>query len=317
MSRAGTVGAYGKIGSQADFFRANAGEFSQAGLDRWFEQALETMRTEGGRLPEGPVAFLLAPRGAPHVFLGAFAPSTDAAGRSFPLVIFAEIASLAVAGALPSLPAAAGPFLSAASTLAMEGGALSASDLVERVRTTALPQLDDSPAPDDVESATVFAREPAAALVAALGGSPLALAYAFRTMGLACDQASKYGPDADAGVITVDAPAPLPIIQQMWLALVQRRLHWREGLPSLLWTEPPASDAADAAGRMLVTLGPPSSSVFGFLANPRHRSRRFWPLRTDVSVALDQALNALSPEQRRVVENPSVALGDLVTAFSA
>jgi type VI secretion system protein ImpM len=313
MNRAGTVGAYGKIGSQADFFRTNAGEFSQASLDRWFEESLEIMRTEGGRLPSGPAAFLLAPRGAPHVFLGVFAPSTDAAGRSFPLVIFAEIDSSAIDGALPTLPVAAGPFLSTASALAMEGNALPSSDLIERVRTIAVPQLDGGAQRGDVGAHSGLDHEPAAALVSALGGSPLELAYAFRTMGLACDQATKYGPAADSGVITVDAPAPTPIIRQMWLELVQRRLRWREGLPSLLWIEP----SADAAGRMLLTLGPPSSSAFGFLANPKHRSRRFWPLRTDVSVALDQALQALSPDQRRAVENPSVSLGDLVAVFSA
>lgn len=310
MSRLGAVGVYGKVESQADFLRANAGEFSQAGLDRWFEETLQIMRTEGGQLPEGPTGFLLAPRGTVKAFLGAFAPSTDAAGRSFPLVIFAELESSALSGALPVLPVAAGAFLSAAGALAVEGGKLSGSELVERVLTLSSPSLEGG-AEREVDAD--LANEPANTLAVALGGSPRALGYALRTIGLACDQASKYGPDAGTGVITVDAPTPTPIIRRLWLQLVQRRLRWREGLPSLLWTEP----AAAAVGRTLLTLGPPSSSVFGYLANPHHRSPRFWPLRTEVSVALDQALHSLSSEQRQLVENPSVSLGELITAFGS
>jgi len=40
MSAAVVVGVYGKVESQADFLRSNAGEFSQAGMDRWFQEAL-------------------------------------------------------------------------------------------------------------------------------------------------------------------------------------------------------------------------------------------------------------------------------------
>ena len=312
MNRAGMVGVYGKIPTQADFFRANAGEFSQAGLDRWFEEALQNLLTEGGRLPDGTTGFLLAPRGGTTAFVGAFAPSRDGVGRSFPLVIFGEIEAAALAGALPSLPSAARSFVADAAALAVEGGNLSGPELIERARAMTLPSFEDG-ADVDVDPDANLAHEPVNPLVVALGGSPRALGYALRTMGLACDQASKYGPDAGAGVITVDAPTPTRVMARLWLKLVQRRLRWRQGLPSLLWTDP----SLDSLGRMLVTLGPPSSAALAYLANPRHRSPRFWPLRTDVNVALDQAMQSLSSEQRRLIENPSACVGDLITAFAS
>ena len=45
-SNAPPIGVYGKVRSQPDFLRANAGEFSQAGLDRWFQDAVEIMCRE-------------------------------------------------------------------------------------------------------------------------------------------------------------------------------------------------------------------------------------------------------------------------------
>lgn len=313
MNRAGMVGVYGKISTQADFFRANAGEFSHAGLDRWFEEALQNLRTEGGRLPDGTTGFLLAPRGGTTAFVGAFAPSHDGVGRSFPLVIFGEIESVALAGALPSLPSTARSFVADAAALAVEGGNLSGPELIERARALMLPSFEEGSDDRGVDTDADLAHEPVNPLVVALGGSPRALGYALRTMALACDQASKYGPDAGAGVITVDAPTPTQVMARLWLKLAQQRLRWRQGLPSLLWTDP----SLDSLGRMLVTLGPPSSAALAYLANPRHRSPRFWPLRTDVNVALDQAMQSLSSEQRRLVENPSACVGELLTAFAS
>jgi hypothetical protein len=230
-------------------------------------------------------------------------------------VIFGEIESVALAGALPSLPSTARSFVADAAALTVESGNLSGPELIERARALMLPSFEEGAGADTgVDAADAdLAHEPVNPLVVALGGSPRALGYALRTMGLACDQASKYGPDAGAGVITVDAPTPTQVMARLWLKLAQRRLRWRQGLPSLLWTDP----SLDSPGRMLVTLGPPSPAALAYLANPRHRSPRFWPLRTDVNVALDQAMQSLSPEQRRLVENPSACIGELLNAFAS
>jgi hypothetical protein len=64
-----------------------------------------------------------------------------------------------------------------------------------------------------------------------------------------------------------------------------------------------------------VALGPPSNTLFSFLANSRHKSGRFWPLRSDVDSALDAALAALTAEQRKVLEFPAATLADVMAVF--
>jgi hypothetical protein len=66
---------------------------------------------------------------------------------------------------------------------------------------------------------------------------------------------------------------------------------------------------------LLITLGPPSPQALAFLANAQHRSSRFWPLRTTVASAVDQAWAALTEPQRATVEDPSASFGDLAAAF--
>jgi hypothetical protein len=150
--------------------------------------------------------------------------------------------------------------------------------------------------------------EPAPALLAALGGSSPTLAYALRTLVLAVDQAAKTGP-AGANVLTVDAPTPTAAARSLWLEIARRRLGWHDAPPSLLWT-----DGLD--GRLLMMLGPPAPTALAYLANPRHRGTRLWPLRTTVASAADQALASLTAEQRRAVEDPSASLGDLASIFA-
>lgn len=327
MSASDVPGVYGKIEAQADFFRANAGEFSQAGLDRWFEAASETMRGEGGRLPDAPTGFLLAPRTAARAFMGAFAPSGDAAGRSFPLAVFAPLDAIRLNGEWPLRVKRAVAFAAGAGVLASEGRRLRPADLVERAERLphsglSVPLVPVEPV--DRSELSPFAEDGAAEqgaqstdrLRSVFERSPPALAYALRTLTLACDQATKYGTDAVSGVITVDAPLSDWSVGAVWLELVARRLRWREGAPSMLWT---AGDGGSPAGtgRLLITLGPLSSAAFGYLANPRHRSSRLWPLRTDVTPAIDQAWQALSVEQRGLLESPTVSTGELVEAFAS
>ncbi|HVR63528.1 MAG TPA: type VI secretion system-associated protein TagF [Polyangia bacterium] len=298
------IGVYGKVPSQPDFLRGNAGEWAQAGFDRWFQDAVETLRAEGTALPESGAGFLLAPAGGGAAFVGAFAPSTDAAGRSFPLVVFAPIDARALPDTFPRVVLNHEAFVSAAGGLLGAASAVPGAMLIGEAQELA-PTLPSSP--DGGGMNIVLGNESAQPLLQAVGGAPAALGYALRTFALACDQAAKAGP-AGRGVITVDAPAPDAAARALWLELARRRLRWRDAAPSLLWTEAPA-------GRLLVTLGQPTPAALSYLANPRHRAPRFWPLRTDVASAVDQAVKALLPEQRRLVENPRASLGELVAAF--
>lgn len=296
------IGVYGKIGSQPDFLRGNAGEFSHAGLDQWFQDAVEGLRNEGTAVPEVATAFLLAPGGSSSAFVGAFARSADAAGRAFPLVVFAHVPGATLSEIFPTVTRTHDQFVHAAANVASATEGLSGADLVNGVQAL-IQSLGRAPA------APAFGNESAQQLLSALGGSSAALGYALRTFCAACDQAAKTGPAAKSGVVTVDAPAPNGAVREFWLELARRRLNWRDGAPSFLWNDGPG-------GRLLLTLGQPSPTALAFLANPRHRASRFWPLRTDVAAAIDQATKALSPEQRRLVENPGVSLGELLSAFA-
>lgn len=300
----GLVGLYGKVRTQPDFLRANAGEFSQAGLDQWFQEAVEALRGEGTQLPESPASFLLATAKLPLAFVGAFAPSADAASRSFPLAVFRSLAVRDLVDSFPFATSAYAPFVGDAGMLAFMGGDLAGSDLAARVQALAAGRGAEGPRAD-----LPMADEPAHALLDA-AGSPAVLGYALRTFTSACDQAQKTGPGGRSGVVvTVDAPAPNATARAFWLEIARRRLRWRDAVPSLIWTEGPA-------GRLLITLGHATPGALSLLANPRHRASRFWPLRTELPTAIDSAMNALTPEQRRLVENPRATLGELASAFS-
>ena len=298
------IGLYGKVASQPDFLRANAGEFSQCGLDRLLQDAMEALRGEGASLPEPPTPFLFAPAG-PTSFVGTFAPSKDSAGRSFPLAIFATVSAARLVDDPSAVLAAHTPFLQAAGALtfiAGDGG-ISGPELVARVSALAPP-----PATVSTGAAPAWLDLPAAGLHAAFDGSPAALGYALRTLCSACDQAVKTGGAGRASAITVDAPAPSATIREWWIELVRRRLKWRDTTPSLMWTEGPG-------GRLLITLGHPAPGAFSYLCNPRHRAAKFWPLSTTVVAAIDSAMGSLSPDQRRRVQSPNCPLGELLASF--
>jgi type VI secretion system protein ImpM len=299
------VGVYGKVGTQADFLRINAGAFIDAGLDRLLEEAVETLRSERSNLPQEPTGFVLTSRDR-GAFVGAFAPSHDAVGRSFPLAVFASIPSTWLARAWSALPALLEGVVRAAKDVVASGQDLSEADLSQRIQDLSgvVSSTDASLALGDV---TWPADEPLSSLRSVVGGDA-PLAYAFRTFGAACDQAAKAGPRPTTGTITLDAPVPTLADFGLWLEIASRRLGWGETVPSMLWTDGPA-------GRLLLTMGLPVAPAFAFLANPRHRSPRFWPLRTDVTAAVDKAFGALAPNQKLCVENQASTLADAAAAF--
>jgi type VI secretion system ImpM family protein len=297
VSRLGEIGLYGKIAAQPDFARAGAGAFSKAGLDRWLQDGMEMLRSERTALPAGPTAFMLAAPAGEVAFVGALAPSADAAGRVFPLAIFAEAGAQDFSAAFPSWPAEYAPFVAGAGELTAAAATADAAELLARAQTLATAPFG---------TVAAWEGEPLEPVRASLGGSPAGLAYAVSTL-LAAIQTTKGAP-AGKNSLTLDFPAPSAAIRAFWLEMIRRRLEARDGGPSVFWCE--GSD-----GRTLVTLGPPSAGAFAYLANPRHRSNRLWPLQTTVTSAIDQATASLAPPVRRVVEEPSATLRDLADAL--
>ncbi|HVZ87495.1 MAG TPA: type VI secretion system-associated protein TagF [Polyangia bacterium] len=298
MSRLGEIGLYGKIAAQPDFARAGAGAFSQAGLDRWLQDGMEMLRAERTTLPAAPTAFMLAPPDSAVAFVGAFAPSADAAGRVFPLAIFAEVGAQDFASAFPAWPAEYAPFVAGAAALALAGATADATELSARAASLATAPFGSAPA---------WEGEAISSLRDSLGGSAGGLAYAVSTL-LGAIQTTKSAP-AGKSSLTLDFSAPTAALRAFWLEVIRRRLDAREGGPSVFWSDGPE-------GRTLVTLGPPSAGAFAYLANPRHRSNRLWPLQTTVASAIDQAMVSLAPQLRRVVDDPSATLKDLAAALA-
>lgn len=296
------VGVYGKIPAQADFVRCNVGELTRLGLDRWFQEAHEVVHSERSRLPDEPSFFALAPAGSRSVVLGAMVPGQDAVGRTFPVIVFAALDAASVPD-FALVPLAYAGFYEAAAVLLNDAATMTVSDLGAQAQALSPLLVPESTA--DVVS--LLRREQVAPLGLSLGGLPHGAAYALRTLLSACERARSAG-NAATGVVTVDGPAPTDAARLLWLEIVRRRLGWRDAVPSFAWTRRNST-------RLLVCLGPPATGLLSFLANSRHKSNRFWPLRTEVDAALEAALAALTPDQRRVLESPGASLADLLTTF--
>ena len=289
------VGVYGKVRTQGDFVRAGAGEFSQAGLDRWLEEAMGVLRTERTALPEGaPAGFLFAPADSGRAFVGALVPSEDGVGRKFPLLIFVDAPAGAATAAWPALPALHAPFVRAAGALALDCLDRPGAELVTRTKQLAVPGLVPPAAGD---APVELSREPSVALRAALGGSPPALAYALRTFSLACDQAFKTGGGVTG--ITVDAPGPSAEAREMWLELALllgcaacRHPGARGGPVDRRPKRAPPHRVRHPCPRHVGVLGESTAPIAAPLASPDRRGRRRGP-------SHGRALRQPAPVRRR------------------
>jgi type VI secretion system ImpM family protein len=290
------VGFYGKIAAERDFVRVNAGAFLRAGLDRWFQEAVEHLR--GAGLPAEPACFLLSPDAADRTFIGSLAPSADAVGRAFPVVIFAALEQPPRADAWRVFLRFAS-FLQAGSRLATAAPTLTANQLVAEIGALASGFRTVVQGPD---VSAMLARSRCADLDAALGGQPEAAAYALTTLIEACSQAEAAG--SAVRVLVLDCPAPGDELRTFWLELARHHLHAQ--MPSFLWTR----------DRLLIALGPAPSLMLAYLVDPAHEGSHRWPLRTLDPVARAKALEKLSPGQRRVLAAGDASLADVLQIFA-
>jgi type VI secretion system ImpM family protein len=296
-----SVGLYGKILAERDYVRINAGDFQQAGMDRWFQEGVECLHAEHTRLQDEPVNFLLVSPGG-ETFVGAFRPGEDAVGRSFPLVISVRLEARKLVDALPLLPTIFGPFFEAASTVAEAARGLTASDLASQVDwlKETLGHTADSLPLDALLSGSSFFE-----LRVAIGGLQDGAAYGLHTLGTACQQAVSKPAEAAKQTVTLDCPTPTEGMRAFWLELIRRRLGSSATTPSLMWT----------ASRLLVALGPAPAQMLAFVANPEHKNSRYWPLRTNNIAANEKAVQSLSPEQAQLLTGGDVSLASVLSGF--
>ena len=295
------VGLYGKIPAERDFVRINAGDFQQAGMDQWFAQGIECLHTERIRLPDEAVHFLLvSPSG--ETFVGGFRPGEDAVGRNFPLVIAVRLEARQLIDALPLIPSVFGPYFEAATTVAEAGRGLSAVDLAAQVDWLKQTLAQTAPALplDELLAGSSFFE-----LRVAIGGLNEGSAYALSTLATACEQAVTRPPESAKQTVTLECPTPTEGMRAFWLELIRRRLGAGASTPSLMWT----------ASRMLVTLGPAPPQLLAFLANPEHKSQRYWPLRTSSAAANEKAVQALAPPQSQLLASGQASLAGVLATF--
>jgi type VI secretion system ImpM family protein len=297
------VGLYGKIPAERDFVRINAGDFQHAGMDQWFAQGIECLHTERLHLPDEGVHFVLvAPNG--ETFVGGFRPGEDAVGRNFPLVISVRLEARKLVDALPLFPSVFGPFFEAATTVAEAARGLSTQDLVAQVDW--LKQTLEQSAPslplDELLAGSSFFE-----LRVAIGGLKEGGAYALSTLATACGQSVAKPPESAKQTVTLECPTPTDGMRAFWLELVRRRLGPGAPTPSLVWT----------STRMLVALGPPPPQILAFLANPDHKSQRYWPLRTNNASANEQAVQALPSPLSQLLASGQASLAGVLATFAA
>ncbi len=295
------AGLYGKIPAERDFVRINAGDFQQAALDRWFQEGVECLHAEHTRLPDEPTHFLLIAPGG-DAFVGGFMPGEDAVGRNFPLVVSVRLEAHKLDEALPLLPSIFGPFYEAAATVAEAARGLSAQDLAAQVDWLKETLKQSAPALplDELLAGSSFFE-----LRVAIGALNEGGAYALHTLTTACEQASTKPPESAKQTVTVECPTPTDGMRAFWLELICRKLRQGAVAPSVMWTQ----------SRLLVALGPAPPQMLAYLANPEHKSQRFWPLRTNVVAANEKAAQALSPTQLQLLESGQASLAAVLATF--
>ncbi len=298
-----TVGIYGKIRAERDFVRVNAGAFQRARLDGWFQDGLGHLHTEGTRLPEEPVCFVLGAPVSPPI-AGVFVPGEDAVGRRFPLIIFTTLNGAALRRGLRAVPVVLSSFFEAASHLAQAARDLSTADLGAQV--AALDQSLHQPSAG-LDFETLLSLSSSFELRAVLGGLGEGAAYAMQTLVSACAQTRARPPHSPGHVLTLDCPAPTDGLRVLWIDLVQRRLA-DVAVPSFFWTP--------QSGRLLVTLGAAPSLVLAYLADRGHRGARLWPLWTTSTTAHQSAVQSLTPTQRQALDSTQASLANILAAFA-
>jgi type VI secretion system ImpM family protein len=295
------AGLYGKIPAERDFVRINAGDFQHAALDQWFQEGVECLHTDRTVLPSEPTHFLLvAPSG--DAFVGGFMPGADAVGRNFPLVISVRLEARNMVDALPLLPSIFGPFYEAATTVAEAARGLTAQDLAAQVdwlKETLKQSAPALPLNELLAGSSFFE------LRVAIGSLNEGGGYALHTLATACEQASTKPPESAKQTVTLECPTPTDGMRAFWLELIRRRLRPGAATPSVMWTP----------SRLLVALGPAPAQMLAFLANPEHKSQRFWPLRTNSVAANEKAVQALSPAQSQLLGSGQASLADVLETF--
>lgn len=300
-----TVGLFGKIPAQGDFYRANVAAPAAQALIAWLQDAIEPVYAHRLALPAEPVRFLFRAAAGGSVLVGVLAASEDRVGRPFPLCAFAAMPSGAVQGRFPAVPAAHRPFLEGAEALLLEAGRLDGAALAARARALPLPD----PAALSAAGAELAAdatRDLAADLELRLfsdlprGG----LAYALTTF--RAGVAASLGRRGPPQPVALECPADWDHERWAWLELARRAEPG--ATPTACWWTP------GVPGRLLLAMGGVPTGLLARLCDPRRSDPRVWPVHGGQERAIAAAVAGLSAELRRALDAPETTLEALLTA---
>jgi type VI secretion system protein ImpM len=307
--KANTVALLGKAPCQGDFIRWNATDPLSQQFHRWLEEGHEVVRRANLTLQPEPICFVYTVAGGRQALVGMMGPSTDKVGRHFPLAIYVPVDLGPVSGNASTLQGSHQAFFAGARKLLTDAATLSAADLAKRVDGLSADAAGDSAAAETYRRRALAA--PASALIKQFtgDGAPAgAQYYAFRTFMMAC--AAERGKEPSKPGVTLDCPYPEETGPYPWVEMSRRLLQWRGMMPALFWQGGPTP-------RLLLSLGPPSSTLLMHLVKPDHSSMKLWPLRTKAANAIETAKQSLNSNQRRALDDAASTAEALVLAFAS
>jgi type VI secretion system protein ImpM len=284
------VGFVGKLPAQADFVRQHVADRVGGEFDRWLVKGTQNMLSAKAELPTGAVRFVFSAAQCDSVAVGVLIASRDQVGRSFPLAIYTALpAPLAARHAL-GLPLAFLQFLDDAEVLASEAATLSAADL--RARTAELvPPHQDIVLAASQQSRDVLGQTPAPQMLERVFpsqqvGAPF---YGLHTFVVASDGARSMPVSAPPTVL--DCPIVTDVDLAAWIDLGRRGCPVAPGstgaiCPTFAWVQ--------VSPRLLLVLGYAPEQLLHFVADPKHKSSRLWPLTTERPEAVERAREVLS-----------------------
>lgn len=313
----GAAAIVGKCPAAADFLHVRAGHPDLVEFDEWLANSIEWAAAHAGpdwfeAYSRGQVhAFLYHPKGRENAPLtGAIGPSSDSAGRKFPLAL-ATMLSLS-----PNLVRS--PHLL---PLMLEEYWAAAGDLVAEARLRPLPDLDERARALVIEPGIEF--EHAFASYGAWANEmPLVELWALlgrETFGRDPITLLRLLGEAVRPVARVERPKSpltlrLPLGQAggaalcFWLDLTRRLVSWRATVPSFFWSHD------GQAGGLMLHLGEPPPSTMAELWRPSGARDEVCDLTTLHEGSWISALPPLPARLQAVLANDGASVADLLAA---
>jgi type VI secretion system protein ImpM len=282
------VGVVGKLPSQADFVRQHVSDRVGGEFDRWLVKSTQTMLSAKAELPPAAVRFVFSAPGCDSVAIGVLAPSRDHVGRAFPLAIYTTLPAPFAARHALGLPLAYLQFMDDAEAVALESAESSAADLKARVTSLAPPNqeivLVASQQCRDVLGQTSALEMLERVFPMTQGPQPAAPYYALHTFSVASEGARSAPPSAAPTVL--DCPIVTDVDLAAWIDLGRRSTPAQTVCPTFAWVQ--------VSPRLLLVLGYAPEQLLHFVADPKHKSSRLWPLTTERPEAIERAREFLS-----------------------